>query len=353
MTSRFLMLATLFLGILLPNQAQDLSSILFGSDYQEDYMGQYNYNGKRKNGFGIERFKNGDVYIGDFSEGKIAGRGMLISQKSGISNVERAMVYVGKWYNGKKEGNGVCYDSSGNAVFNGKFAKDKPDLSSAKEENKRFVMHNDGETLYLGETLDGKKTGFGLTVLEDGKIVFGMMKDDVRQGIGMVFTTPEVWEVGRWSEGQFTAFNNSQVANANTAAFAASLKENRRELRSELFSIFSGLAETGVALASDIKNNRSGGSAGGSTASSDGEVEPGKSLQYYQTRYDQLANRAKNTFEDRVRHKVTAKTSGDGRVASSDAKLLRQYQRSMRSTREIARKSGYILKKSKYEDVAF
>ncbi len=79
----------------------------------------------------------------------------------------------------------------------------------------------------------------------------------------------------------------------------------------------------------------------------------GKSQSYYQTLYNKWEQKAKNTFEDRVRHKVSAETYGDGRVASSDAKLLRQYQSSMRSVRMAAKKEGFNIPQSKYENVSF
>lgn len=47
----------LFSFLCVPAVAQDISAILFGKDSKTDYIGQYNYNGKRKNGFGIERLK--------------------------------------------------------------------------------------------------------------------------------------------------------------------------------------------------------------------------------------------------------------------------------------------------------
>lgn len=79
----------------------------------------------------------------------------------------------------------------------------------------------------------------------------------------------------------------------------------------------------------------------------------GKSLSYYQTLYNKWELKAKNTFEDRVRHKVAANTAGDGRVANSDAKLLRQYQKSMRSVRLAAQKEGFSIPQSKYEIASF
>ena len=58
---------------------------------------------KRKNGYGIERYKDGSIYVGDFSKGKVSGRGMLLTFEKGVSNVKGAVIYIGNWVNGKKQ----------------------------------------------------------------------------------------------------------------------------------------------------------------------------------------------------------------------------------------------------------
>lgn len=181
MASRLFVIAALLFSMCAVANAQEISDILFGQNNKEDYMGQYNYNGKRKNGFGIERYKNGAVYVGDFVENEISGRGMLISLKKEISNVDGAYVYVGNWREGKKSGRGVCYDASGKVVYSGKFVNDKPsEKSSADSKNRSFVIKDIDNNLYLGEMSGDSQDGFGLTLSESGEIVYGSMKDGVR-----------------------------------------------------------------------------------------------------------------------------------------------------------------------------
>lgn len=100
MASRLLVIAALLFSMCAVANAQEISDILFGQNNKEDYMGQYNYNGKRKNGFGIERYKNGAVYVGDFVENEISGRGMLISLKRRYLTL---MVLMSMWVTGAKE----------------------------------------------------------------------------------------------------------------------------------------------------------------------------------------------------------------------------------------------------------
>lgn len=361
MANKFVAAFSLCFCLCMPLHAQNIADILFGKDNKQSYMGQYNYNGKRKNGFGIERYKNGSVYIGDFSENDITGRGMLIAQNSGISNVKGATVYVGSWRKGKKDGRGVCYDVSGKQVFNGRFAADKPlTAATSADNNCCFAISDNGNEVYLGEMSGNTKDGFGLTLKDNGEIIYGTIKNGVRQGIGMIFFSPEAWQAGRWTDGNFTAFNNSEKANADIASFRASNKESHREMRSSLLSAAESFTQAGlntVTMVNGTNTMVNGTNGGGQIAAlddiDDGPVVSGRSKDYYQTMYDRYEWKAKNTFEDRVRHKSTAKTSGDFRVAASDAKLLRTYQNGMRQTRALARKEGFILKESKYETISF
>lgn len=356
MASRLFVIAALLFSMCAASNAQEISDILFGQNNKEDYMGQYNYNGKRKNGFGIERYKNGSVYVGDFVENEISGRGMLISLKKEISNVDGAFVYVGNWREGKKSGRGVCYDASGNVVYSGKFVNDKPSGSSLADEKKRsFVIKNIGKNLYLGEMSGKRQDGFGLTLNESGEIVYGSMKNGVRQGIGMIFYSPDVWEVGHWTDGKFSAFKNSQTANADIASFRASNKEQNRIMREQLFEAAQNFAQAGLTVTTMVSEIKSGGasSAAGGDESVDGSVPSGKSKSYYQAQYDKWESKARNTYNDRVRHKVNTKTVGDGRVATSDAKLLRQYQKAMRQVRLQAQKEGFNIPQSEYETASF
>lgn len=356
MASRLFVIAALLFSMCAVANAQEISDILFGQNNKEDYMGQYNYNGKRKNGFGIERYKNGAVYVDDFVENEISGRGMLISLKKEISNVDGAYVYVGNWREGKKSGRGVCYDASGKVVYNGKFVNDKPsEKSSADSKNRSFVIKDIDNNLYLGEMSGDSQDGFGLTLSESGEIVYGSMKDGVRQGIGMIFYAPDVWEVGRWSEGKFSAFKNSQTANADIASFRASNKEQNRIMREQLFAAAENFAQAGLTVATMVNDIKGGGasSAAGGDEAVDGNVPSGKSRSYYQTMYDKWESKAKETYKDGVRHKASAETPGDFRVVTSEGKLLRTYQRSMEQVRRMAKKEGFNLKVSKYETVSF
>lgn len=341
----------------LPVMGQDVTTLLFGKENKADYIGQYNYNGKRKNGFGVERQKQNSLYIGDFSEDKISGQGMLIATQRGIANVRDAVIYVGHWRNGKKEGKGTCYDKEGKLIYEGRFENDKPinaAPNSATASAQRFQMVELEDKLYWGEMNDSLPDGFGLTIEDDGNVIYGRMKKGIRQGIGMIFYTPEVWEVGKWTDGTFKAFNNSKLSDAKLAEFKSCSKAWKKELRNMLADAALNFAQAGLTAATIVKESQNKGSETGSDAEDPEEsISSGQSRGYYQALYNKWESRAEQTYKDRIRHKVSATTTGDGRVANSDAKLLRSYQKMMRDIRYRAQKEGFNIEKSKYETVAF
>lgn len=221
--TKYLLLVNILFFVNAKIEAQDLGKVLFGKDNKSTYMGQYNYNGKRKNGFGIERYNNGSLYIGDFLENNITGRGMLYSPKKGIPNVSGAVVYVGNLMNGKKQGTGTCYNANGDIIFCGKFINDKP--AEGKKSDKRFAVTQNGKKLYMGEMFNNSPEGFGLTMQEDGTIVLGTTKNGMNEGIGMKLYSPDTWEVGRWKAGSFSPISNSKKFKENLASFRTANRE--------------------------------------------------------------------------------------------------------------------------------
>lgn len=381
MESRLLLLGLLLTSLPLAGVAQSLSDVLFGKETKENYIGQYNYNGKRKNGFGMERSRDGSVYVGDFSEDEISGCGMKISARKSIAHVEGAVVYVGSWRKGQKSGRGVCYDSQGNVVYDGKFAADKPvgSVPSAVPSAKRFLMEERDGRLYLGETLGGRPEGFGLTVEKDGRIVYGTRKDGMLQGPAMTFYSPQVWEVGTWTDGQYQAFNNSAASAENIAAWRQSKKAFNSSIRQDLLSAAGNFAQAGLNMVTIANGGQAttstpdlgSGSTWGELTASTGEAESNKAgtkkkrpESYYRDVYAHWAKAAKSNYEAlthdgiRVIDKKTEKDEG-GTAAGTWRKSnfdgikmnLRKAQREMRKIRQEARRVGYTIEQSEYETI--
>lgn len=320
--------------------SQNITDVLFGKDCKKNYIGQYNYNGKRKNGFGIERYRNGSVYVGDFSENVISGRGMLIMSDGQIADVENAVVYAGNWLKGKKNGRGICYDSSGNMVYYGKFVNDKPtEHITPPKTQPRFALSSMKNGLYLGETIDDIPNGLGLMAMNDGIIIYGTMKQGEWQGACMTCYTADVWEIGQWKDGVYTPFNNSQVAEAKLQEFRVAKKEWKEEMRSNLFEVFGNFAQVGlsaVTIANDVKASsnkgtlsQSGENSHNSTSSKNGK---GKQKDASLANWKSL-DKAYGGYENQL---IRMKNSGD-----YDIQEVRNIQSKMKDIRaKIRQQSG-------------
>lgn len=335
-------------------QAQGLGDILFGVE-KTGYKGQYDFKGKRKNGYGMERYKNGNIYVGDFNKDDISGRGMLLAFDKGISNVEGAVVYVGNWMNGKKEGRGTCYDGQGNIVFQGNFVKDKPQGPSASTSLKLFRTVEMDDELYIGETEDEMPQGYGLKLREDGAILFGTFSEGSPRGVCMTLYEGNMWEVGRYYNGEYTAFNNSTSAKDREEEYRYLSKQQRAKNRASLFEATQAFAQAGliaVNMVNDIKSD--GGTVGGEATDESGEsIADGKDYDYYFTKYKIWLSKTRKAYEDRVKYKVDNKTYDNSAVARAALKLLRSRQRMLKTIRMSAKKNGHNIPQHELETVTF
>ena len=259
MKSKHIVLLTVSLFCSVISFGQDLGTVIFGTKSKADYIGQYTDNHKIKNGLGIQRYRNGSVYIGDLSQNRLSGKGMLISEK-GIANAKDAVVYVGSWKSGEKQGKGTCYASNGDIIYQGKFEDDHPvDVypTLEPEMNNYFTMKDfDGE-LYWGEVTKGIPNGFGIIVQEDGFLEFGMFDNGQRIGIHMTIYGEDNWEVGKWEENNYTAFNNTEKVVSRRNDFVEARKTFNRQIRNDLWGVAQGLAEVGLQTIQIATNSHS------------------------------------------------------------------------------------------------
>lgn len=254
-SKRIVLFFALFLFCAGISFSQDLGKVIFGAKSKVDYIGQYTDNHKKKNGLGIQRYRNGNVYIGDFSQNILSGKGMLISTK-GIANAQDAVVYVGSWKFGEKHGKGICYAANGDIIYQGKFEHDVPVDTYPTinpDVDNYFTMKEVDNGLYWGEVTCGVPNGFGIMVQEDGSMAFGMFDNGVRTGVHMTIYGEEDWEVGTWENSNYTAFNNTQTVAERRKEHVAARKALNREFWGEFIGIAKGLAETGMDLATQGK----------------------------------------------------------------------------------------------------
>jgi len=161
-----------------------------------EYTGEI-VNGIRQ-GYGIMKFANYDVYEGDWDCGKMHGQGVYkfwnkqkdcIGSKyqggfnhgvrEGVGRMEYTNrdIYQGTWQNDCRTGDGICWFADG-SVFHGIWKFDKMIRGVFRKEN--------GE-LYDGELKEGKYHGYGKLFWPDGNWFEGIFSEN-KPFKGMMFS---------------------------------------------------------------------------------------------------------------------------------------------------------------------
>lgn len=228
---------------------QNLGNVIFGNKTKTEYIGQYADRHKVKNGMGIQRYHNGDVYCGDFHQGKRYGKGMLITAEGIGKYAPGSTVYIGNWQDGKMHGKATCYASNGDIVYRGVFNEGKPIEqypSTNTDINEYFTMKELGDELFWGEVKKGIPHGIGLIVQSDGGLWFGTLKNGVRTGVSITIYNSDCWEVGEWENGKYRPFDNSEIVASRRDEYKAAKKKIRSQLSDEFWGVAQGLAEVGM-----------------------------------------------------------------------------------------------------------
>lgn len=251
---RIIFLIMIFISIAL--RAQDIASTIF-SGYSTDYFGQLNDKGK-KDGLGIKKFSNGNLYIGAFRNNKIHGYGMMISGKNGfIDNCNQSAVYIGDWENGVKKGRGKVYNRNGKIIYEGLFADDAPTENYPNKPSNDSIYFsyleleaNDDrdEEFYIGEIENGKPNGFGFTLDNEGFIGIASYIDGEENGLGIMIMPPNMWftfrvKDNRWY--QIASYIEQNERKSNNRAIAS-------ERRMEILQALNTILDAGTQLSTTI-----------------------------------------------------------------------------------------------------
>lgn len=214
------------------------SYIIYDGDFSND----------TKNGNGKYLFLDsqnfGNVYIGDFLNNSIQGKGTMKYQNGDV--------YNGEWIKGKRQGygefkkkNGVLYKGTWKSgdIKEGSMV-DKIKNRSYKGSFDKFKFHGEGELIqtqdnggreiykgcfrigkyngqgsikypngdkYEGEFLNGRRNGHGRMVYKDGKEYEGSWSDGKRNGHGkMNWNNGDIYE-GNWLNGRMHQFGEYKV----------------------------------------------------------------------------------------------------------------------------------------------
>lgn len=208
----------------------------------------------KRNGMGFILYKKGDLYAGDFYRDQITGYGLLIASKE-IKNCSGCKTYVGNWKDGKKNGFGTCYDNNGIPIYQGKFADDKPTdnyPANAQERLKQFcqIELNNGN-YFVGETKEGKPSGFGIIIFNNGDLWQSSFKDGLRKGIGLYLAYDGEWETMNVKGDNYDVISSSE----NYRIMEETRKANFNKAFSSAMSYFEKAAQTSVELIGEINRN--------------------------------------------------------------------------------------------------
>ena len=230
---------------------------------------------------GICKWKDGTLYIGDFTKGEVNGYGIqLVPKDYKMPYCEGCIVYVGNWKNGVKSGEGTCYNKNGDVIYFGNFENNMPtETYPTKEDFSTYqfsLIEYDGGNKYLGETNTGILDGYGIYVWANGDLWLGNFKNGQRSGVGIYMFYNAEWVTLNYKDDNCIQISSSEekrdIDNYNKAA------------RAQTFQHILGLATegastiaTGVSQIQGLKNSsninsevNSGGSTSGGVTNSSG-----------------------------------------------------------------------------------
>lgn len=133
-------------------------------------------------GFGSNMWPNGSFYFGSFVNNHREGRGLYIIPQN--QQFSHAAYYVGDYGNtGLRNGNGRLYDVYGNLIYDGAFFADRPQgtvpMTDCDPSLKFVCERYSNDALYVGETKNGTRHGFGIYVYPNGDLWCGQWDNGV------------------------------------------------------------------------------------------------------------------------------------------------------------------------------
>lgn len=178
-----------------------------------DYVGvNYDngaYKGQRSNnlrhGLGVYWWsEDGDYHWGRWENGEEEGMGiyMLGNDSYHVNGCEDCRYFVGMYDNGVRSGKGTCYDSWGNLIYYGDFVNGQPSESYPNGDGYtaykfEVIQYTDG-AMYVGETKDGQRHGYGIYLWPSGASWYGPWENGSRDGYGIYLPYQGTSETGTW-----------------------------------------------------------------------------------------------------------------------------------------------------------
>jgi hypothetical protein len=192
------------------------------SEWQSDFQtsieamlnASENYNGDMINRFGKYVFENGEIYEGNWREGKMHGRGRLEWFDS---------VYEGDFEYGLRTGNGTLRYTS-DQTYTGAWKTGRP-------HGQGTLTYGNGDK-YVGEWKDGKKHGTGAMNYSTGDKYEGEWRNDYANGLGKLTLVTGLIYDGDWQDSKFNGQGKLVYPNGGkySGMFASSARSGRGQM---------------------------------------------------------------------------------------------------------------------------
>jgi len=136
---------------------------------KEWYWGEWLAGTDIKHGRGIYWYRDKNIYEGFWINGKINGKGRMISKN---------YVYQGNWINGNATGKGVLVDTKAKIKYKGTFLNFRP--------HGKWVQVMENGAILKGQFKQGIKDGKWVWKFHDGGSYEGQYKEDMKDGRGIL-----------------------------------------------------------------------------------------------------------------------------------------------------------------------
>lgn len=224
----------------------------------------------KRDGTGVQTYKNGDKYDGSWREDKPEGFGTYWKSKPDSKRAkhpEMVKVYEGEHRNGVREGHGRLFLDSG-AVYEGEFA-------GGLRHGRGRIQYGDG-SVYVGEWANDLRHGQGTLTTPAGDSYNGSWSKDMKHGPGQyIYLQRGMVYTGEWIDdiakcGEMTPLPLSYQRNAGRHPAAVAIDLSRvTEDRPAVYLQELGLADAAGVVSEAVEAARRAAEGGEGLAEQD------------------------------------------------------------------------------------